>query len=175
MRSLVLNDRSPRKRGEAQGEAFRQSIRELAEIRWELLARRSPIKDADALRELALAHVGALERQDPELGEEFHGVAEASGIPPESLVVLNNYTDIRDVGPEPEGGDGGCSIVYGRGIDGPVVGQTWDMHRSCPVRRAGRGRPGGSLGTRRGGGARQRRYDVGYAWPAPVRRGPIFF
>ena len=131
MRFLVVHDANPRKRGEAQGEAFRDSIHDLAAIRWELLARRSRIKDNHTLWELAHAHVKTLEELAPDLAEEFHGVASASGVDPESLIVLNNYTDIRDVGPDPEGEEGGCSIIYGRGADGPVVGQTWDMHATA--------------------------------------------
>ncbi|HXW53282.1 MAG TPA: C45 family peptidase, partial [Myxococcota bacterium] len=50
----------------------------------------------------------------------------------ERLVVLNHYTDMRDIpfqSAEEEGG--GCSIIYSPSKNGPILGQTWDIHGSA--------------------------------------------
>ncbi len=45
------------------------------------------------------------------------------------LVVLNNYTDFRDIQPVD---DQGCSLVYVKDQElGTSIGQTWDMHGSA--------------------------------------------
>jgi len=128
MRSIRLSHADPRQRGHAHGEAFRDEIRDLAGIRFELLERRSPIKGRERLLELAAAHLPVLNREAPELGLELEGIAEGSGVSAPELVVLNHYTDIRDVRTPIQGEEGGCSIVYGVSSEGPTLGQTWDMH-----------------------------------------------
>ncbi len=128
MKAIRLDQLSARERGEAQGETFAAEIRELAGIRMELLERRSPIEGRGPLMQLAQDHVSFLETASPELHDEFQGIVRASGVTGPELVVLNHYTDIRDIGNDPAGEEGGCSIVYSNGPDGPVLGQTWDMH-----------------------------------------------
>ena len=73
-------------------------------------------------------------QQLPELWEEFCGLAEGSGVNHEDLMLLQNYTDLRDFSADPcvaEGDDGGCSIIYYRRGDTHALGQTWDMHASA--------------------------------------------
>ena len=62
----------------------------------------------------------------PALGEELQGIVRGSGLDRESIAVVNNYTDFRDLGL-----DQGCSTVQVNTADGVLAGQTWDMHRSA--------------------------------------------
>ena len=64
---------------------------------------------------------------DPLLVEELRGISEGSGLSPEGLVVLNNYTDFRDISLPDEG----CSVVFVDRGHGSIAGQTWDMHASA--------------------------------------------
>jgi len=117
---------TPREMGLAHGEALRGPIRELADIRYALVCRRMPgwsTRDIDAL---ALRQVAALARR-PGPFAEFEGIADASGLAPHALMILNNYTDLRDF----DSGDEGCSTFSIRGRGRDVCGQTWDMHASA--------------------------------------------
>lgn len=123
----------PRARGEAHGETWRAQIRELAGIRTDLAMDRGSFADSEELRQVAGLHLPLLERFSPELSAELLGIARAAGITPEAAVILNHYTDLRDVPGtvlrEPTGDDpGGCTAIYHPGEHGPVLGQTWDMH-----------------------------------------------
>lgn len=142
MRMLELpRDASPRDWGRIHGERFRGEIRSLAEIRMYLTLRLGRFPDADAVLRVASAHLPVLERYDRALSEELHGIAEGAGVSPAEIVVLNHYTDLRDIdassGAAPEGagagsdGDGGCSILWARTPDGPILAQTWDMHATA--------------------------------------------
>lgn len=124
--------RPPREQGRAHGEEFRGEIASLAEIRLFLTCRMGGGTRAQVL-ELAERHLPALEAYDRDLADELHGIAEGAGLPAAMIMVLNHYTDLRDHRFEP-GASGaltdGCSTVWLRGSDGPVCGQTWDMHAS---------------------------------------------
>jgi isopenicillin-N N-acyltransferase-like protein len=124
----------PAARGEAHGELWRAEIRELAAIRAALAVQKGAFRDAEELEAVAALHLPVLQRFSAELHAELLGIARASGISPAQAVILNHYTDLRDVPPsvldEPQGDDpGGCTAVYvpGEGA-GAVLGQTWDMH-----------------------------------------------
>lgn len=138
----------PGARGEAHGELWRTQIQELVELR-ERLALRWGFADRGVLEALAGRHLPVLEREVPALAAELLGIARGSGVTPAQLVVLNHYTDLRDLPGEvrDEGGadPGGCTAVYLPGTtQGPVLGQTWDMHGSArPFVRMMRIRPRG--------------------------------
>ena len=56
------------------------------------------------------------------------GIAKGAEVSLEDIVILNNYTDFRDI-PLP---DEGCSTLHVRNeADEALVGQTWDMHKSA--------------------------------------------
>ncbi|MHB2016434.1 MAG: C45 family peptidase, partial [Candidatus Xenobia bacterium] len=118
---------TPRQRGEQHGEALREQVRQLFEIRRELLYKRSPVKDPARITRLADAQWAVSERYFPGLCEEMDGIARAAGVTREAMVILNNYTDFRDIGPGVEG----CTAVYVHHDDGVYLGQTWDMHASA--------------------------------------------
>ena len=127
MKIVELNGHG-RQRGQAHGESLRREIRELAEIRWQLLHDYCQgLMSRERMRFL-------INRQYREvvhyagLYEEFLGLVEGSGLAPEDIMVVNNYTDLRDV---PEADSGGCSTFAWRHGDHYFCGQTWDMHASA--------------------------------------------
>jgi len=132
---VVFDQASAAARGEAHGALFRAEIRELARIRSELALVRGRFGTEDVLRKVAAAHLPVLERFDADLHAELCGIARGAGVDPVDVVILNHYTDLRDVPPEAVGAaaaapadPGGCTAVYTDGWYGPVLGQTWDMH-----------------------------------------------
>lgn len=125
MLRLILQG-SPREMGLQHGEALRQPIRELAAIREDLVRRRMPRWRLSDIHALAREMIGVLERH-PAAFAEFDGIARASGVAPQSLMVLNNYTDMRDF----DNADEGCSTFAARHGNRYVCGQTWDMHASA--------------------------------------------
>jgi len=140
MEPVRFDQLDPRARGRAHGEVWRAPISELAELRLGLTVLRSRFVSAQDVRVAAGAHLPVLEKHLPQLHEELLGIADGSGVTPEDIVVLNQYTDLRDMPPERVGrasteaepGDpGGCTAIYFTGAEGPVLGQTWDMHASA--------------------------------------------
>ena len=121
--------------GRAHGEQLRERIAGLYAIRLELMREKTDLSaEADILR-LAGAHLPVLEAFDALLYQELLGIAEGSGLRPEQIVVVNHYTDLRDLGLKDLRAldDGGCSTVYVPASEdaGPLLGQTWDMHGSA--------------------------------------------
>lgn len=117
----------PRERGEQHGEHFRDSVRELAEIRrsyFEKYFQGTPQSEID---ELLKAQIQGL-KVVPHLYEEFQAIARSSGVSESQLVILNNYTDLRDFS---IGDDDGCSVFSYRKGASRMAGQTWDMHGSA--------------------------------------------
>ena len=126
---LVLDQSSPKARGEAHGVHFRKQIHALYEIRRELTLGRTDLETEDNLLALAKLHLPLAERYDAELFAELKGIASGADISLEALVVVNHYTDLRDLS-RAELDDGGCSVLYAPGPPS-VLGQTWDMHGSA--------------------------------------------
>jgi isopenicillin-N N-acyltransferase-like protein len=117
---------TPQAMGHAHGEAFRTQIRELAAIRYDLIRRRMPRHSPAALHDLAMQQVDVL-RLYRDGFAEFKALSEASGVDEAALMVLNNYTDMRDF----HSPDEGCSLFALRQGGRHVCGQTWDMHASA--------------------------------------------
>lgn len=117
---------SPTRKGLQHGEAMRQPIRELAEIREALLRRRMPGATRADIEHIVLEQLAVLERH-PALYAEFSGISRASGVSLQALLILNNYTDIRDF----NASDEGCSCFVHRNEEVYLCGQTWDMHASA--------------------------------------------
>ncbi len=135
MEPVLFDQDDPAERGEAHGELWRSQIRQLAEIRAELCMIRGEFADRAELDRVAGAHLPGLERLEPELFAELAGIARAAGLSPAAVVILNHYSDLRDVlssglgrTPKPAHDPGGSTAVYTLGQDGPLLGQTWDMH-----------------------------------------------
>lgn len=134
-----------RKMGRAFGEEFREDIHRFTEIRIGLLARF--VKTQDAHRDVSRDHAVAMARKtleahreyEPNIWEEFCGIAEGAGLKEEELIVCNGLTDLRDYvlfenrarDERSEFDDGECStFLVPADVTGaaPIVGQTWDMH-----------------------------------------------
>jgi isopenicillin-N N-acyltransferase-like protein len=124
---LRLEDPSPRAVGEAHGEHFREQIGELYKIRVELTLGRTDFRGEGEVLEVARKHIPIARDFDAQLFEELEGVSAGSGLSLEQLVVLNHYTDLRDLS-RAELDDGGCSVIYS---PAGVLGQTWDTHGSA--------------------------------------------
>ncbi len=128
---------SGRERGRMHGERFAGEIASLCEIRMYLACKISGF-DRAALLRVADEHLPVLRAFDLELYEELVGIAEGAGLPASQIVVLNQYTDLRDLKPGPAAGqeghgdfDGGCTMLWARAKGGPIFAQTWDMHATA--------------------------------------------
>jgi isopenicillin-N N-acyltransferase like protein len=124
---------SARGRGRAHGEAFREQIQALSELRLGLTMVRGRIRDREGIIDVAARHLPLLAGYDEALSEELLGIAEGADVSPEMIVILNHYTDLRDIGHESldDLTDEGCTAIYTRTPTGPLLGQTWDMHGSA--------------------------------------------
>lgn len=140
MRVFELPDAAPREQGRAHGEELRELIVRIADIRTRLTVDKGRFADRDAVLAAAREHLPVLERWNPELHQELLGIADGSGVSAAELVVVNHYTDLRDLDPDVRDfalavrdhpGDEECSAVWARTPVGGVLGQTWDMHGSA--------------------------------------------
>lgn len=118
-------DQTPRQWGQKHGEEFRAAIKELAQIRKELMLSKNPAL-LPKLDQLAMEQWQATQTFSPLLSQELSGLVEGSGLTKTDIIILNNYTDFRDIIP-----DQGCSTVAVKNNKKMLLGQTWDMHRSA--------------------------------------------
>jgi isopenicillin-N N-acyltransferase-like protein len=122
---------SPREQGRVHGETFAPLVREMVEIRTERTVVNGHFGSVEAVRQAAAKHLPVLERFSPTLHAELLGIAEGAGAEPADVVVLNHYTDLKDLAPEASGADDSCSAVFAPTARGTLLGQTWDMHGSA--------------------------------------------
>jgi isopenicillin-N N-acyltransferase-like protein len=113
------------------GETFRQDIKSLAEIRTSLIAAAWNLTSSDKVRQRAEEHLPLLRGYDEDLYQEFAGISEAAGLAEADLLILNHYTDLRDLGLAEEALEEGCTILHTRFDDEVLIGQTWDMHATA--------------------------------------------
>jgi len=116
----------PFERGIRHGEKFKDEIKELAGIRKKLMLARNPRLE-DQITKLALEQLEISKSFSPEVTKELEGIAHGSQLPLEDIVILNNYTDFRDIQLPEEG----CSTIYKKEDSLNMSGQTWDMHSSA--------------------------------------------
>ena len=125
-----LKDESPQSWGRIHGESFRSGIKELCSIRKNLLLTKNP-KIKNSLKNSLNKQFEITKKYSPEIANELSGIADGAGVSLESIVILNNYTDIRDINLTDEG----CSTVhvqnFQKGKEEVFAGQTWDMHSSA--------------------------------------------
>lgn len=112
--------------GQHHGELFAGPIKELSLIRRELMLSKNP-RLLKKLDELSLEQFEFTKRFAPHIAEEIKGIAEGSNLTLTEIVILNNYTDFRDIILPDEG----CSTLFSKGENFSIAGQTWDMHRSA--------------------------------------------
>ncbi|MEX1368815.1 MAG: C45 family peptidase [Nannocystaceae bacterium] len=113
---LLLDQVEPLERGRAHGEHWREAIHELAQIRVGLALRRGSFVDEAELLGVARRHLPVLRAELPAMADELQGIAEGADLSPERVVVLN-----REHG-------AGSTAIYLNGDEGPVLGETWDLH-----------------------------------------------
>ena len=99
--------KSFREWGHKHGETYRTAIRELYEIRRELMLAKNPAL-VKSIIPLADEQLVATRAFAPDITEELEGIAEGAGLTPDEIVILNNYTDFRDI----EMPEEGCSTVH---------------------------------------------------------------
>ena len=121
------HNQTARQNGQSHGEAFKAPIRELYEIRLGLMRNLNPGWSVEQITDLARQQWESTRLYDSELADELQGICDGSGLTPEEIIVLNNYTDFRDI----QLPDEGCSVAYIRHDGRAVAGQTWDMHGSA--------------------------------------------
>lgn len=109
--------------GEMHGENFRVGIKELVEIRTELMLAKNPAIKPH-LDSLALQQWNISKMYAPDISAELEGIYKAAGISLTDIVILNNYTDFRDLTLPEEG----CSTIHVQRNEEVFSGQTWDMH-----------------------------------------------
>lgn len=136
MRVLELpRGASPRTWGQLQGESFRGDIAALAAIRTHLCISGFGYERPEQVLAAAEAHLPVLARYDAALSDELLGIAEGAGISPAEVVIVNHYTDLRDLSPDQtrwhDAPESGCSVVFASTPNGPLLGQTWDMHATA--------------------------------------------
>lgn len=142
MQTLELpTDGTPYRWGVLHGATFRADIHDIADIRVRLAREIGEFKDADQVLRVARAHMPVLKAFDRALYSEIKGIAEGSGLSEAEIVVVNHYTDLRDIGRSHSDVDayltahpaegGGCSAIYADTPEGRLLGQTWDIHGSA--------------------------------------------
>lgn len=119
-------EKSPRQWGQMHGESYREAIKELFEIRKTLMLAKNPTL-ARKLDELAKEQYDHSYKFAPDIAAELEGIAEGAALSLTDIVILNNYTDFRDIILPDEG----CSSVHIQTPERVLAGQTWDMHRSA--------------------------------------------
>lgn len=112
--------------GLSHGEEFKQAIKELVSIRLELMLAKNPLLK-NKIKELAYEQWDVSQNFSPYISKEIKGIADGSGLNIEDIIILNNYTDFRDI----ELKDEGCSTIYSKNETHNSSGQTWDMHSSA--------------------------------------------
>ena len=128
-----------RQMGRQHGEALREGAEAMCETRIELSLSRArkvrPDADLDFILAVAARHLAFHERYCPDTYEEFLGIAEGAGIPPERLLIGNGYTDFVDVVTIGSADICECTHITAAGsatTDGlTLIGQTWDMSFSA--------------------------------------------
>jgi len=122
---------SGREFGRAHGESFRGEIQSLAALRVYLCRTVGGFGSDAEVRSLAVEHLPVLRAFSEALADELEGIAEGAKVSPEDIMILNHYTDLRDLGRSRNMDEDGCSVLYARTDEGPVLAQTWDMHATA--------------------------------------------
>jgi isopenicillin-N N-acyltransferase-like protein len=116
---------NPTVNGNQHGEQFRSSIKELAQIRRELMLAKNPSLK-QSLDELALKQLHHTQKMSSDLHDEILAISKGSNSSRTDIIILNNYTDFRDI----QLVDEGCTTLA-MVRDDLVSAQTWDMHASA--------------------------------------------
>lgn len=119
--------KKPHENGLMHGEEFRNAIKELVQIRTHLMQEKNKNLNNSFIKEESQRQLKITQEYDSALYEELCGIAQGAGLDLSDIIVLNNYTDFRDINFQDEG----CSAVYINKNHNGLLGQTWDMHKSA--------------------------------------------
>jgi isopenicillin-N N-acyltransferase like protein len=108
------------------GEKFASSIRELCQIRKALMLKKNPALEPD-LDRLAKAQFDVSRQFHSDYCDELLGISIGAKVSLTDIIILNNYTDFRDI----ELPEEGCSTAHLQRNGKISAGQTWDMHQSA--------------------------------------------
>jgi isopenicillin-N N-acyltransferase-like protein len=131
MEPLILDQEDPGERGQAHGEAWREEIRELAQIHTDLALKRGAASDEETLLVRAREHLRVLEALDRALCGELRGIARGADVDLERVVLVNAHEEVGDIASATEAHAGCSTSVYVHGDDGPILAQTCDVRRAA--------------------------------------------
>lgn len=121
-----------RSMGIQHGEALRHRIRDLADIRIDLIRSGNPRATVPIIRNACTEVLAEIERQTPEVFDELCGISFSSQIEAWKLVIAGGYSDIAHmVGMATKSADGfyECTIIPVRDKSGRIlIAGTWDSH-----------------------------------------------
>ncbi|EQC44185.1 acyl-CoA--6-aminopenicillanic acid acyltransferase [Bacteriovorax sp. Seq25_V] len=123
---VYSKDKSAFENGLSHGEQYKDAIRDLANIRRDLMLRKNPALKT-SISPLAKEQLLATKAFCPDSALELEGIAKGANLSIEDIIILNNYTDFRDITLPDEG----CTSIYSSLSGSSVSGQTWDMHESA--------------------------------------------
>jgi len=129
MKVVDLVQDSPRSQGQQIGECFRKQIRSLFHDR---LARLTEFEsDSNKVYKFLSRCISFHEKYSKSLFEEMKGIAEASELSIEEIILLNGYTDIMDLFLS-KTVNSGCTAftVQGKLASEIFLGQTWDFYKN---------------------------------------------
>lgn len=129
-------------RGLFHGRALAPEIAAIAAIRSELCLSQGMFRSDEELLRIAALHLPVLAAFDADLYAELLGIAEGAGQSAERIVVLNHYTDLKDLDPRLVLGETSraqreldkeedCTALVAATEEGAILAQTWDMHGSA--------------------------------------------
>lgn len=104
------------------------------------MLQKTDLRDEGEALSLCRLHESILQNFDAALHAEMNGIATGSGLSLAQIILLNHYTDLRDLRRHhlqeagengSDDGDQGCSVIFSPGGEGLLLGQTWDMHGSA--------------------------------------------
>jgi isopenicillin-N N-acyltransferase-like protein len=116
-------------RGVQHGRAWAEPIAEIARIRMRLVREQAGFRSDDEVLRVAKRHLPKLAAYDEALSQELLGIAKGAGLDAAAIVVLNHYTDLKDL--HAGAIDEDCSAITAGTREGALLGQTWDMHGSA--------------------------------------------
>lgn len=140
IRRLILEGTDPTGWGLQHGETLRCEIRQAYEVRLELVLQKTDLRNEEEALALCRLHAPILQKFDVPLYAEMNGIATGSTLSLSQIVLLNHYTDLRDLRRQhlvdsgsngADDGDQGCSVIFAPGASDLLLGQTWDMHGSA--------------------------------------------
>jgi isopenicillin-N N-acyltransferase-like protein len=108
------------------GEQFAGPIKDLCHIRKDLMLKKNPALEPD-LDRLAKAQFEVSREFSPNLCAELQGISIGAKVSMTDIIILNNYTDFRDIQLPEEG----CSSAHLQRNGKISAGQTWDMHQTA--------------------------------------------